>query len=159
MMPTSIEDCVARYGPICAEPMGGLVWKQAPEWIKAWQVPDKIVMRNFKGGLVRWIYANKDIHENLTLAFNNLIQSGCHMELETFDGVFNVRWIRGMPGIPSFHSYGIAIDLNAKQNPLGSKGKWSENFLLAFELAGFYWGGNFKSRPDPMHWQLCAVPK
>lgn len=153
MKPRNIDDCIRRYGPVSANPEGGILWKAAPDWVKPFPVPDQIVMRNIFGKPVYRIFCNIDIHKSLDLAFKNLIMSGTHMELNTFDGCFNVRWVRGMPGVPSYHCWGIALDFNAKENPLGSKGKWSENFLLAWELAGFEWGGNFKSRPDPMHWQ------
>lgn len=150
---TDLDACIKRYGPVSTSTEGGLIWKAAPDWIKPLPVPEKIVLRNFLGKQVHRIFCNTDIHKPLAKVFQTLILTGANSELISFDGCFNVRWVRGVPGVPSFHCWGVAIDFNAKENPLGSKGKWSEEFLLAFESAGFQWGGNFKSRPDPMHWQ------
>jgi hypothetical protein len=154
---TKIEDCIARYGPVQTAPEGGLVWREAPNWVKPLTVPDKIVMRNYLGKPVYRIYCNTDIHEPLTAAFSALITCGAHVELETFDGCYAVRWVRGMPGVLSFHSFAIAIDFNAKQNPLGAAGKWSDDFLRSFEEAGFTNGGKFNRR-DFMHFELREIP-
>lgn len=159
MKPQNIEDCIERYGPISLDPKGMLTWANSKNWLVPCIVPKDITLRNYLGKTVSAIYVNKDIRAALEQAFANLTISRCQKELETFDGCFNPRWVRGMPGIPSFHSWGIAIDFNAAKNPLGGKSAWSENFVTAFELAGFQWGGDFKNRPDPMHFQWLDMVK
>lgn len=154
----SAEDCIKRYGAIQASPEGGLLWKDAPNWIKPIQVPDKIVLRNYLGKPVYRIFCNVDMHAPLLLAFDMLMQTGRHLELATFDGAFNVRWVRGVPGAFSLHSWGVAIDFNAAQNPLGSPGVWTKEFIDIFKAAGFTYGGEFSKRPDPMHYQLSKLP-
>lgn len=72
-----------------------------------------------------------------------------------FDGSYNYRPIRG-GSRPSCHSFGAAIDLDAEQNPLGStRGTMSPIVINAFKREGWYWGGNFKSRKDMMHFQAA----
>lgn len=157
-MSLSLEQCYDRYGKLQADPAGGLVWSKALDWIKPIAIPEEIKMVNYLGKPVYRIFANIDMHAPLRQAFNMLIDCGAHKELKEFSGAFNVRWIRGMPGVVSFHSFAVAIDFNAKENPMGSRGKWSNQFIECMIAAGFDYGGNFSKRPDPMHWQLSKIP-
>jgi hypothetical protein len=101
----------------------------------------------------------------LTKAFKALIKTGAVNELKTWDGCFNIRKIRG-GNLPSLHSWGLAIDVNAFSNPLGynrqqiiAKGltPLSEKFLDCFRKNGFDCGADWKSRPDFMHIQLASL--
>lgn len=53
----------------------------------------------------------------------------------------------------SLHSWGIAVDLNPKLYPYGSKQRPSAALILAFEKHGFRWGGDWRT-PDPMHFEI-----
>ncbi len=82
---------------------------------------------------------------------------------DVFSGAWVVRTMRGMRAV-SMHSYGLAIDFNAPQNPLGKKpgavkGSFTAASLLvkAFEAEGWIWGGRWTGRPDPMHFQAAIV--
>lgn len=110
------------------------------------------------GKKISRIICNKDMHAPLARAFELAKIAGVAHELKTFDGCFNVRWVRGRPGVPSFHSFGVAIDLNAAENPLGGASKLSPVLVDCFKVAGFDWGGDFKSRTDPQHFQLAVIP-
>jgi hypothetical protein len=157
--PHSTDECTARYGPLRFSSELGLHWPEAPKWISPWKVPDPVVLKLQTGQRVHRIFANKDIHAPLTAAFHDLIQTGAYAELITFDGCFNVRWVRGNSGIPSYHSWGIALDFNATHNPLGAeRGSFSETFLDCWRDAGFRWGGDFSGRKDPMHLEWTAKP-
>jgi hypothetical protein len=148
-----------RYGRIQGHYEGGLLWPKAPEWVKPFPVPDGIKLKNsITSRPVYRIFCNIDTHEPLKAAFAAIIAAGCAGELETFDGCFNTRWVRGCPGQFSFHSWALAFDFNAKANPLGGKSSWSSQFVECFKSAGFDWGGDFKKRPDPMHFQLAMIP-
>ncbi len=52
----------------------------------------------------------------------------------------------------SVHAWGIALDLNADTNAVGTKGTLDPRVIRIFAEHGFYWGGNFG---DPMHFQYC----
>jgi len=70
----------------------------------------------------------------------------------TSSGGFNYRNIRGSDRL-SQHAFGTAIDMNSMQNQMGSK---VTDIPGASELAkkwGLEWGGNWKGRPDPMHFE------
>lgn len=82
------------------------------------------------------------------------IQRDGHRDLvQSYGGAYHFRPQRGSAKL-STHSWGIAIDLNTRTNPLGSKGDMPEALIRIFEDHGFYWGGRF-SRPDPMHFQFA----
>lgn len=102
------------------------------------------------------LFCNKDLCQPLTQALQNLATHGVINEIKTFDGCFNIRQMR-MSHAYSLHSWGIAIDLNAFENQMFSEGKLSPTFVKCFTDAGFHWGGNWKTRKDPMHFQLAKI--
>jgi hypothetical protein len=82
--------------------------------------------------------------------------------VKTWDGSFHPRFIRGSMTTLSSHAWGIALDINARWNPLqvmpplrGRVGSVRELVRHANEL-GFFWGGHF-SRRDGMHFEVARV--
>src|SRR5436190_5896767 len=98
----------------------------------------------------RTIYINKDVTGMLEHALYQLQAEGHLGDLKTLDGIFNIRYIRGSGGW-SAHSWGLAIDINKATNPLGSFGSQPPVMTRIFTDFGFFWGGNFTGRKDPMH--------
>lgn len=148
----TLEECLARYGPI----IDGK-WVNEPVWCMRIVVPTAISIRVVNTLTFQpWthVYCNQDMAEPLEAAFATILSRGCLGELQTFDGCFSIRDVRGEPGHPSAHSYALAIDLNAKRNPLGGVSSWSDAFVKCFTDQGFSWGGNF-SRRDPQHFSLA----
>lgn len=58
----------------------------------------------------------------------------------------------------SNHSFGIAIDVNALANPLGTSGDMPMEVVLQWEIEDGDWGGDW-SRPDPMHFESHLTPE
>ncbi|MFN2593942.1 MAG: M15 family metallopeptidase, partial [Actinomycetota bacterium] len=72
-----------------------------------------------------------------------------------YGGCYVPRFVDRDPSLPlSMHAFGLAIDLNVSQNPLGTAGHMDPRVVAIFEKWGFRWGGNFTSRPDPMHFEV-----
>lgn len=71
-----------------------------------------------------------------------------------FSGSYNNRSIRGSSR-KSCHAFGAAIDLDASNNGLGAKGVMPQAIVRAFKKQGAFWGGDFKHRKDPMHFQFA----
>ena len=117
-----------------------------------WDVPSELEI----GSIPKRLYCNRDIVGPLSNAFHNLISRGFVNELKTFDGCFNIRKKRGLSSM-SLHSWGIAIDVNAAWNGLGTRGNLSSGFVKCFKDAGFEWGGDWTGRSDPMHFQLASI--
>lgn len=144
----SLQEAKERYGEIVHG-----AWDDESKWCSAIKVPWVISRRWINaatGNPVRNIYCNKDMQGPLGVALNNLIDRGGVEELMTYDGCFSIRDVRGRSGHLSAHAYALAIDLNAKENPLGGICKLSEKFIKCWTDAGFDAGAVF-TRPDPMH--------
>lgn len=106
-----------------------------------------------KGGK---FYGHKLLQEPLVKVFQSLQDSGLLEELETFDGCYNVRAMKGNPNNFSVHSWGLAVDFNAADNPYGGEPSFSDELVECFTANGFEWGGNW-STPDGMHFQLPHI--
>ncbi len=82
----------------------------------------------------------------------------------------NIRFV-GRTGKLSLHSFGIAIDINPKQNPMvigettypqgasydptgTTPGTVDEDIVALFARHGFEWGGNWSSLKDYQHFQM-----
>lgn len=71
---------------------------------------------------------------------------------------FNWRSIRGGSS-RSYHSWGVAIDLNPGTNGMGRQGDMPMKVVEIFEGLGFFWGGRWKGvRRDPMHFEFKGAP-
>lgn len=112
------------------------------------------------------LYCNKAMVQPLEKVFRGLIEKGLHKEIKTFDGCFNIRKQRGSAAI-SKHSWAVAIDLNAHDNPFvkvqGNREelrkkvvKWSEPFLDVWR-AEFICGADWNTLLDGMHFELREI--
>jgi len=148
----SSDEGKERYGEIKDQK-----WVNEGAWMTVYVVPIDIApkwINTATGKGTGKIYVNKDMKTALDQALCSLRASGLLSELKTFDGCFCVRDVRGVPGKTSWHSYGLAIDVNAAENALGKDPKLSTGFVKCFTDAGFTWGGTF-SRKDGMHFQFA----
>jgi D-alanyl-D-alanine carboxypeptidase-like protein len=75
-----------------------------------------------------------------------------------FGGCFFPRFanLNTRSGI-SHHSWGVAVDLNVSQNPLGGEPRLDRRVVDVFERWGFTWGGRWLL-PDPMHLEFLRFP-
>ena len=70
-------------------------------------------------------------------------------------GTYNKRFIRGSSSKWSNHAYGAAIDINAEQNGFNMEGNIPPVMIAAFKAEGARWGGDYRGRTDPMHFEFC----
>lgn len=98
-------------------------------------------------------WCNKLLIPTFQKVYTSIVRSGLSSELQTFDGCYCVRYIRGRMNI-STHSWGISVDHNAVTNLLGAKPTMHQGIVSAFEQHGFVWGGNW-NRKDGMHFQFA----
>lgn len=103
---------------------------------------------------------NTDFKNLLFNAFTALEATGLNREIKTFDGCYNDRPVRGV-NVLSLHSWAAAIDLNAacdgmvvNPTPEQRQGTWTPAFIATMKAAGIFYGGDFISRADPMHFSL-----
>lgn len=145
------EQARLRYGNI-----ENGIWKDETKWMKIHTMPEWFknqVVNTATGKSCSRIYMNKDMIAPFDLALSLIKKRNLCSELKSFDGCFMIRDIRGVPGKLSTHSYGLSVDINAKENGLGKEPQFSPELVKCFTDAGFVWGGNFK-RKDGMHFQF-----
>lgn len=132
--------------------------------VTAWKEPDphtKIIQPR----PVKATRVHRECAASLGRILNSILRDvydGDFDELEAdginlYGGLYNYRQIRGGNRL-SMHAYGVAIDINPDANPLGTawvknKGMMPEGVIDAFKAESWTWGGDFKSRPDPMHFE------
>lgn len=124
-------------------------------------VPDDV----FAGGVHRRIKKLVDLLED------EIKRRGYHFQDPGCWG-FACRGTKGGSGdTPSFHSWGLALDFNAPQNPMNfddpgaafrasdiaQHNRWLVGFMKRY---GFFWLGGTATSPigDPMHFSFCGTP-
>jgi D-alanyl-D-alanine carboxypeptidase len=98
------------------------------------------------------------IVDNFLKALEALQKNGLSKYVQNYGGIYNDRKVRGKEGKAgkdSTHAWGIAIDLEPKKYPLGSADRFPDEVVSIFEECGFFYGGDFKGRKDPMHFQFA----
>lgn len=85
--------------------------------------------------------------------FSEIEAAGLVDKIYSFDGCWNVRKISGSSNY-SLHSWAIAIDLNYVGNELGdTTPAMNKGVIAIFKKNGFFWGGDYTGRKDPMHFE------
>jgi hypothetical protein len=75
--------------------------------------------------------------------------------ISEYAGAYNPRLVRGSKTRWSNHAYGAGIDLFASKNGMGSgQGKMPKPVVAAFKSEGARWGGDYRGRTDPMHFEF-----
>ena len=112
------------------------------------------IINSATGKPLQKVFINSLFKAKLHTAFADLEKAGVHTEIITWDGCYNQRSVRGMH-TTSLHAWGMAVDLNAAKEKLAQQHThWSTCFIAIMKAAGLFWGGDFKSRLDSMHFAL-----
>lgn len=112
---------------------------------------------------IKTITVNKMVATSLLKVFTEILDKCGHdqkrvdaLGVSAYGGCYNNRPIRGSTNI-SNHAFAAAIDLDPNNNPLGAKiGKMSPIVIQAFKNEEWLWGGDYKGRKDPMHFEAVS---
>lgn len=130
-----------------------------PEWISAniARIQPPFALRDGLGRPLSSIPCHGLIAELLIAILVDIKDRAlCHL-INTFDGCFVPRHMSWDPARSlSHHSWGIAVDVNARLFPYGSKTRQNAQLIAAFRRRGFEWGGDW-STPDPMHFEIVTL--
>lgn len=133
---------------------------------RGWGDPDapgyrqKHIVKITAGGRDLWV--RREVARLFQGFIDEIVATGYRIDLGTIDdwGYAN-RDIRGRPGVKSNHSWGLAVDLNARTNPMGTalKTDMPRWVVDVAEKWGLLWGGSYNSRPDAMHFEYVGRPE
>lgn len=76
---------------------------------------------------------------------------------ELDDWSYENRDVRGIDA-KSNHAFGLAVDVNALTNVLGTTGDMPADVVAQWEAEGGAWGGDWTT-PDPMHFETHLTPE
>ncbi len=151
---TTRQMAISRYGKI---DMARRHWPHQEVWMKSLLIPDDWFI-NWKvldtKHSVHSIYCNIDIHAPLFNALKDIKAAGAGHHLHTFNGCFNIRAVRGSTNVSS-HAYGLGVDINAQEIPLGNSRRLPDVIVNAFRKYGFDYGGDWHGRKDGQHLSRC----
>ncbi len=123
-----------------------------PKWVAA-------KIRTEEMPIIGRVTGNVVMLPQLRAALREVVTRGLSSKIYTYDGCYVPRFIAKDPskGL-SFHTYGTAIDLNARDNYRGIPGKMDRQVVAIFKKWGFAWGGDW-NYTDPMHFELARLVK
>ena len=108
--------------------------------------------------LLGTITCNRKLIPMVRGALQDILASGLMSEIKVYSGCWASRTVSRSPTAPpSTHAYGAAIDINAPQNPYGTKPTMNRDVVRIFESWGFNWGGDFLI-PDGHHFEFRKFP-
>ena len=145
-IPSGLDEIIETYGPLTDANFES-------KYLTSFDLPYTLF---YEGKPVNRTRCHKLAVENFVQAFKNLMDAGLADQFTEYNGIYAHRSIRGHIGHPSLHSWGVAGDFMASKYPLASLKRWPDAIIKCWQDAGFFYGGDFKSRRDPMHVQLAT---
>ena len=156
----TMDEKIAFYGDPRGEDGENPTWRASAE-----QRITPPFQMFYAGKPIKTITVHKKIADAVTAAFDE-IWAACGENQKKVDetgasdwaGCFNYRVIAGSnPPRLSNHSFGCALDLSPKTNGFNAgKGTLSSIVVTAFKKQGARWGGDYKGRTDPMHFEFVS---
>lgn len=134
---------VFRYRPL----EGGRVAPD-PEWVASHIVTEQVP-------ILGELTCNKHMMPQLKAALIEVQESGLADEIRYHVGCYYPRFIAGSTKL-SNHSFGLAIDINSRENQRGTVGEMHRGVVAIFKKWGFAWGGDW-NYTDPMHFELSRI--
>jgi hypothetical protein len=139
------------FGEFAAAPNGGYL-RQSRAWVRE---------------NIRWVHlpvlgrfqCHRLVVPMVRGAVDELVRRGLDDEIHGFAGCYSPRFANRDPGAGiSHHAWGVAIDINAAENPLGAEPTLDRRVVEVFERWGFTWGGRWLV-PDGMHFEFLQFPQ
>lgn len=151
--PDGLAEIQSTFGPVC----GGAANDARSYW------PSQ--SSSGAGYVYYHSYLGKNVGGNIR---NHVDADHQNAAVRWLVGGYNCRYIAGSTSW-SLHAWGAAIDTNSATNPMGqdhwngqgSDGKAHGTYLPdvwrgAYPGHRFFWGLNWDTRPDPMHFQYAT---
>lgn len=150
------EEVIQKYGDIRKHILSD--GTLAPSWyLKLVRIPLPRPIPLAWGGVATKVWCHAEIAPELSNIFAIIAaHPEAWLSIGDYGGCFEFRRNRNNASEISRHAWGIAIDLDVKDNPNGDTNITAEQmhpFIIeTFEKNGWIWGGRFR-KPDPMHFE------
>ena len=147
--PARPAELKVRYG----EPAVGLPY--GDDWVRL----DPAFMRRHivtrRVPILGTVTCHRAMFRPLRAALGSLARRGLSRLVDAGDyaGCYAPRRIQAR-GQLSLHAWGVAIDINAAANPFLGRSRQDRRLVRTMRRHGFTWGGDWPTRPDPMHFEL-----
>jgi hypothetical protein len=140
-----------NFGEFAADPNGGEL-DPDPGWerenVETREVP-----------LLGEVTCHRKIFPMLVAALEAIEDEGEDVVGSGYAGCYVPRFISHDPTRSlSYHSWGVAIDVNAENNAFGAEPHQDMALVDAMEAQGFQWGGRWDV-PDGMHFEWLTFPE
>jgi hypothetical protein len=117
-------------------------------------------IREIEVPILGTVTCHRTLATQLRAALQEVARAGlAHLiNVPQFGGCYSPRFINRDPaGRLSHHSWGIAVDLNARDNAYGTRPDQDPRLVKIMEEHGFTWGGRWLI-PDGMHFEWVRFP-
>ncbi len=142
-----------NFGEFSARPTYGGYIRVDPAWERRHIVTGRVP-------LLGEVTCNRALIPQLRGALHEVASSGLKYAIDPtqYRGCLSTRFVDSRPGGRlSHHSWGIALDINALDNPHGSQPSQDERLVQIMRDWGFTWGGRWLD-PDGMHFEWYRWP-
>jgi hypothetical protein len=122
------------------------------------QIEEQWIAKNIKSKsvpILGRVTCHRKLFPQLIAALTQLQGSGLSHTIDPsqFAGCFNSRYVAALPGTRiSHHSWGVALDINSRDNPFGSPPHQDPRLVRTMRRWGLTWGGTW-AVPDGMHFE------
>ena len=141
-IPNGLDEIIKTFGPL----------SEMQHNLTSFELPYPLLYNNLA---VHRASCHKLVVDNFVQVFKAIQEAQLEALVLRYGGIYANRVKRDM-AVPSVHAWGIAIDLEPEKYPLGSDKRFPDAVIMVFHRFGFFYGGDFKGRKDPQHFQLCT---
>ena len=127
-------------------------------WGPGWPHCQSEKMVTAKGGGIS-VTVRSEIKALVECLLAETVRRGYKLDKAHDDWGYACRPITGSTTVPSNHSWGLAVDLNASRNPyvhgaiVTDMPRWLPSLWGRY---GFSWGGDYTSVKDAMHYEFLG---
>ena len=152
---TSVKQTAIPTGGSVAQAVGSFSYRVAggrvtpdPAWVAA-------NIRTEEVPILGRVTCHQVMLPQLRGALQEVVDQGLADTVYQTAGCYYPRFIANTIRL-SNHAFGIAIDINSRENQRGTVGQMDRRVVDIFKKWGFAWGGDW-SWTDPMHFEMAAL--
>jgi len=119
-----------------------------------------VTYTNKKSGSTKQFKVHQAVKADLEAVFKEIENHDYNIARDPSGGTYAFRCNKNVPTAPSLHAFGMSIDINPDKNPncprntacfTSPQTDIPEEIKNSFKRHNFFWGGDFKSVKDYMH--------